>query len=200
MALACSNMRMMWLRELSRTQSLLGEKIVLVSWMGWARRILNSGEAWYSPNPLYACPSILCLLKSALETLAFVRTFRIGRSAANSAARLERWYDVVHGRSLKTVQVTQFVRIYSRKVSSIIFLPSGHRSPEMIHSARRHCLKPQSQKHHQRGAGTMNREMRMMDCFREERRRAVNDQRKQEVHLPTHAADVHPPPKTWHSC
>jgi hypothetical protein len=35
-------------------------------------------------------------------------------------------------------------------------LPSGHRSPDIIRNARRHCLEPQNQKHHQRGAGTIN--------------------------------------------
>ena len=49
------------------------------------------------PDPLHAHPSILCLLESTLETLAFVRTLRVWRSTADSTAGLQRGPHLVHG-------------------------------------------------------------------------------------------------------
>jgi hypothetical protein len=96
-----------------------------ISRLAWEWVTLDFGEFWYSPNPLYACPSILCLLKSALETLAFVWTFGIGRSAADSAARLERWDDVVHGGSPKNVQVFSSLMTASVRFIQLFFCRYG---------------------------------------------------------------------------
>jgi hypothetical protein len=131
-----------------------------------------------------------------LKTLALVRTFRVGRSAANGAAWLERRDDLVHSGHPKNFSVLNTLV----KSLKLVFAGYGAESPKIIRSARRHCYEPQSLKHHQRGADAMKSKIRMVSWLREGRKKSCMKDQKNKKSTYQHTQLTRTHRQTWHSC
>jgi hypothetical protein len=141
----------MWLRELSRTQSLFGGEM---EWLA-GRWTCTHSWGWHQglPDPLHARPTILCLLESTLETLAFMGTFWVWRTAADSTAGLQRRPQLVHGYSSKCVEVQKLTKNNSLESCESIRIAASTVSRDPVSSTRnRHCSQALSQKQLQRSA------------------------------------------------
>ena len=125
------------------------------------------------PDPLHAHPSILGLLESTLETLAFVGTLRVWRSAADSTAGLQRRPHLVHGCCSEYVQVHRVGRNIPQKGRKKSLQAPYHRSRKQHEIATTtDCSQALSQKQLQRSASRSDSVRRITKAgFKNKKRR-----------------------------